>query len=228
MPQGVHLQLLGQFRLRNDHRPIDVTTTGQRLLALLALRGSTTRTVIAGTLWPEVTEQQAHGSLRTTLWRIHRVCLPLVESRLDALELNSSLEVDVRAFTTVALQVLKLTPALPERLHGGELLPGWDEDWVIFERERLRQLQLHALDAIAHQLLDRRQYAMALEAAMESARIEPLRESAHRAIVAVHLAEHNSIEAIRQYRSFRALLREGLGIEPSALFTKMLHPLTNR
>ncbi|XUL93960.1 AfsR/SARP family transcriptional regulator [Streptomyces galilaeus] len=111
---------------------------------------------------------------------------------------------------------------MPRLLRAGELLPGWDEDWVLFERERLRQLRLHALDAVAHQLLGQGMHALALEAALESVRAEPLRESAHRAVVAVHLAEYNVLEAARHYRAFRALLRDELGIEPSPALTSML------
>ena len=44
---------------------------------------------------------------------------------------------------------------------------------------------------------------------------EPLRESAHRAVVSVHLEEGNVSEAIRQYRLCRRLLGTELGIEPS-------------
>ena len=34
----------------------------------------------------------------------------------------------------------------------GELLPDWYDDWVLLERERFRQLRLHALDALCDDL----------------------------------------------------------------------------
>jgi DNA-binding SARP family transcriptional activator len=104
----------------------------------------------------------------------------------------------------------------------GELLPGWYEDWVIFERERLRQLRLHALDALAEWLTAQGHYAEALEAAMEGVRIEPLREGTNRTIIAIHLAEANAAEALRHYQFFRDLLRTEFGLEPSARLTDML------
>jgi DNA-binding SARP family transcriptional activator len=104
----------------------------------------------------------------------------------------------------------------------GELLPGWYDDWVIFERERLRQLRLHALDALAERLTAQGRYADALETAMESVQAEPLRESANRTIIAIHLAEANAAEALRHYRFFRDLLRSELGLEPSARLATML------
>ncbi|MFF0086754.1 BTAD domain-containing putative transcriptional regulator [Streptomyces canus] len=51
--------------------------------------------------------------------------------------------------------------------------------------------------------------ALALEAALANVRIEPLRESAHRAVVAAHLSEGNVIEAVRHYRAYRLLCRTG-------------------
>jgi DNA-binding SARP family transcriptional activator len=65
-------------------------------------------------------------------------------------------------------------------------------------------------------------YIDALEAAIESVRIEPLRESANRMIIAIHLTEGNVVEAVRHYRFFRDLLRAELGIEPSPQLTEMM------
>ena len=36
-----------------------------------------------------------------------------------------------------------------------ELLPGWYDDWVIFERERIRQQLLHALEILSRRLVSR-------------------------------------------------------------------------
>ncbi|MGW2671050.1 AfsR/SARP family transcriptional regulator [Streptomyces sp. NPDC001272] len=84
-------------------------------------------------------------------------------------------------------------------LFAGDLLPGWDDEWTLFERERLRQLRLHALESLSARLTSSGRHALALDAALTCVSIEPLRESAHRAVVAVHLAEHNAVEAVSQY-----------------------------
>lgn len=60
-------------------------------------------------------------------------------------------------------------------------MSGWDEEWVLLERERLQQLRLHVFNAPAETLVRVGKPALALEAAWESVRTEPLRESAHRA-----------------------------------------------
>lgn len=222
------LRLLGHFRLECNAEPVELCRNGQRLLAFVALRRRVCRTVLAGTLWPEVTEAHARGSLRTTLWKFPRGDQPLIRCSGDSLVAAETLRVDVHAFTETALGVVQgcgppLLTQLPKGLLEGEdLLPGWDEEWVLLERERLRQLRLHALDALAEALVREGKPALALEAAWESVRTEPLRESAHRAAVSAHLAEDNLIEAVRHYRSFRRLLREELGVEPSPRFARML------
>jgi DNA-binding SARP family transcriptional activator len=51
---------------------------------------------------------------------------------------------------------------------------------------------------------------------------EPLRESAHRLLIQVHLAEGNVAEAVRQYELYRGLLATELGIEPSLAIKRLL------
>jgi DNA-binding SARP family transcriptional activator len=220
------LHLLGEFSLRHGQERIRLPMGPQRLLAFLAIKGPAPRPVIMGTLWPEVSEPHARGSLRTMMWRLHRRVPCLVQPAGDALGLHPNVLVDIREATESARAIMKdasrvAADLVPLRAWG-ELLPGWYDDWVIFERERLRQLRLHAFDALAGRLIEQRRYADALEAAMESARIEPLRESASRMIIAVHLAEGNPGEALRHYQFFRDLLRAELGLEPSARLTGML------
>ena len=97
----------------------------------------------------------------------------------------------------------------------GELLPDWYDDWVILERERLREVRVRALEALCDRLTASGVYHRAGEAALAAIRGDPLRESAHRCLIRVHLAEGNDAEAIRCYRLFRKLLLEKLSLEPS-------------
>ncbi|MBT2412450.1 SARP family transcriptional regulator [Streptomyces sp. ISL-12] len=222
------LRLLGQFRLESAAGPVELCGNAQRLLAFVGLRGRVSRSVLAGTLWPDVTEEHARGSLRTTLWKLPHGDRPLVRCGGECVALTDALRVDAQALAETALGVVRAEapppygPAPPVLLGGGELLPGWDEEWVLLERERLRQLRLHALDALADGLTRQGCPALALEAALASVRIEPLRESAHRAVVAAHLSEGNVIEAVRHYRAYRQLLRDELGLEPSAQLARMI------
>jgi DNA-binding SARP family transcriptional activator len=63
---------------------------------------------------------------------------------------------------------------------------------------------------------------------MTAVEAEPLRESAHREVTAVHLAEGNTAEALRHFESYRERLRNELGLSPSTGFRRMLAPYLGR
>ena len=97
----------------------------------------------------------------------------------------------------------------------GDLLPGWYDDWVLVDRERLRQMRVHALESMARGLGEQHRYAEAIEVGMAAVAAAPLRESAHREVIRIHLAEGNVSEALRQFEVCAQLLRADLGLQPS-------------
>jgi DNA-binding SARP family transcriptional activator len=192
----------------------------QRLIAHLGLCGRPTRAAVAGELWPDVPEDHAHGSLRSALWRVQKVVPGLVEASGGSLGLADGVRVDVREFREWAQRTLDPNADVdgamaPASALAGELLPGWYDDWVVLERERLRQLRLHALERLADKLATAGRHSEAVQAACAAVRAEPLRESAHRALVRLHLAEGNVAEAERAYRCFRDLIAQELGVAPT-------------
>jgi DNA-binding SARP family transcriptional activator len=214
------LRLLDGFELVVAGEPVALPTSCQRLLAFLALQEKPVqRSYVAGTLWTDSPEQRAHANLRSALWRVRRFG-PLVRTTGSRLLLDPRVALDVRTADELALRAL--VDPRPETLDlgllvtTGDLLPDWYDDWVDFARERHRQLRLRTLDAIAERLADRGHLQLALAAALAAVASEPLRESAHRAVIRVHLAEGNAGEAIRQYRLYRRLLGDRLGLAPSA------------
>jgi DNA-binding SARP family transcriptional activator len=118
--------------------------------------------------------------------------------------------------------------AEPVRFLGADVLPDWYDDWVLLERERFRQLRIRALDRLCESLAGRRRSAEALEVGLAAVAIEPLRESAHRALVRIHLSDGNACEALRQYGLCRRLLGEQLGIEPSDQMEELVRGLGAR
>lgn len=223
VPGGpVGLQLLGCFRLRRGDRAVELPEGTQRLLALLGVRGSDRRLAIASQLWPEAPERAALARLRTALWRVPKGS-GIVLLNGQRLSLAPFVAVDTWQLVRRAESILAASPNPAEESSTdilrdpfpAELLPGWYDDWVLMERERLRQLQLHALEALSASLLRRARFGEALEAGMRAVYGDPLRESARRRVIAVHLAEDNLVEALQHYREFAAVLREEIGVEPS-------------
>jgi DNA-binding SARP family transcriptional activator len=216
----LELGLLHGFEVRAGGRTLELPLSAQRLVAFLALQDRPLqRLYVAGNLWLDSSEERANASLRTTLWRLGRNDCPIVEVTGNHVALAPEVSVDVRTVRARARRVLQHDEVEPADLDtlclAGDLLPDWYDDWVLIERERFRQLRLHALDALCEELTAEGRYGAAVEAGHASVAAEPLRESAHRLLVAAYLAEGNVGEALREYRTFRDMLAAELGIEPS-------------
>jgi DNA-binding SARP family transcriptional activator len=226
--RDVRVVLLGGFDLFVDQRATQVPLAAQRVVALLAVRRrAVARSEVSGTLWPEATETHANGCLRTALWRLRRAEPALIAATPTHLCVAPCVRTDMSELARYAHRLLDssdrlegLPPGIQPLL--GELLPGWYDDWVLFERERLRQLTLHALEASAERLLACGRFGAALEAAYAAIRSEPLRESAHRILIRIHVAEGNGVEAVRAYRCCADLLDRELGLAPSASLTSLV------
>jgi DNA-binding SARP family transcriptional activator len=213
--------LLRSFELRHLSEPVHLPPAAQRLVALLAIQRCALRRVfVAGTLWTDYSETAANASLRTALWRLRQLPCGLVDATPTHLSLATRVEVDLHRAREIAHRLRDLVDDWHEDdvetiVRAGELLPDWYDDWVVIERERFRQARLHALEALCHALARRGRYESAIDAGLAAVAGEPLRESAHRAVILVHLAEGNRGEALRQYEFCRRLLKEQLGLEPS-------------
>ena len=227
MPERA-LTLLGGFRLTAADEVVELPIGIQHLVAVLALRGRMSRSRLAGSIWPETTEHRALASLRTGMWRLNQSSPGLVAVSGAAVDLGADVEVDVRRFVLAALAVMRRDPDvdgavwLDQDWDVNELLPDWDDEWLLVDRERLRQLRLHMVEALAERFLEQGDYGLALEAALRSVRVDALRESAHRTVIRIHLAEGNVVEARRAYDACRDVLSREVGISPSPRTSQML------
>lgn len=107
--------------------------------------------------------------------------------------------------------------------YGGHWLAAdWYDDWLVVERERLRELRARALERVCERLTALRSFCSAIEAGLAAVHTEPLRESAHRCLIGVYLAEGNQAEALRAYRAYRDLLHHELALEPSARMEELI------
>lgn len=230
-PSRMRVTLLDGFELLHPSVAVpsaagELPRAVQRLVAHLCLSPRTTRTATAGHLWPDAPEDHAHGSLRSALWRLNKAAPGLVEASGTCLQLAGDVRVDVRDLSAWSRRVVSVEDpddvALPDTSLLGDLLPGWYDDWVLVERERLRQLRLQALEAVADRLLSRGRHGEALQAALAAVTAEPLRESAHRLVVRTHLAQGNVAQAVRAYELFRTMLRDELGVSPSETMSRLV------
>jgi DNA-binding SARP family transcriptional activator len=224
------LRLFDGWQLRCDDAAVVVAYRERRLLSLLALQGERPRSHLAGLLWPDSDESRAHGNLRAAVWRIQHLLVGVLQESPGMMTLAPDVHVDVHELRNLAHR-LTADGEPPDTAHAlevlrrGTLLPGWYDDWALEEREQLHQLRLRALENLADRLLEDGQLDGALQAAMGAVSLEPLRESAHRALIRVHLRDGNHVEAVRVYRAFRDRLDDELGISVSPLIVDLVRPL---
>ncbi len=209
------VRLLGGFEVRAAGRFLELPRAAERLVAYLALQEATpSRCRVATTLWPDASEERSLGCLRSALWRVRTASRTLLQQGPNRLGLGAQTFVDTAELTRGAVDADdRRWEDIPLNHFGAELLPDWDEEWVLIERERLRQISLCGLEALSRQHLASGRIPRAVETAWRAITLEPLQESAHQALIDAHLALGNVGEAVRSLRSLQVILRRELGIE---------------
>jgi DNA-binding SARP family transcriptional activator len=215
----LELDLMRSWQLRRDGAVVHVAVRQQRLIAALAVRGPSLRNYLAGMLWPEYPDAKALESLRVAVHLMTRQVPGLLVKDGALLTLDSRVAVDlytVRALLKeAALSSTGSTWTLLRDLRDAEFLPGWYEDWVIFEQSRLRHDQLRAFTLAAREFSGRGDHGGAAEAALAALEIEPLYESAVRVLVASELAQGNLASALLAYDKYQEQLLSDMGVPPS-------------
>jgi predicted ATPase/DNA-binding SARP family transcriptional activator len=235
MSQALHIQLLGGFRLVSETTPLTTLDLPrlQALLAYLVLHRATpqARPHLAFRLWPDTTETQARTNLRTLLHRL-RQALPdahqflQIDNQTVQWRTDAPWTLDVADFEQALAQANQtghrgnqttLRSALAEAVerYHGDLLPGWYDDWVLLERERLRQLFLTALERLILILEQEGAYAIAIGHAQRLLQHDPLHEATYQHLMRLHALTGDRASALRVYKTCATVLERELGVEPS-------------
>ncbi len=219
-----HVRLLNGFGLWAHGDAVPVKAGLQRLVAFLALHdGLLPRSHVAVALWPDVPSDRAFANLRASIWRVPSACRTMIDLSAQHIKLAAGVTVDFLGAVALAERLIDRSASCDKHDLSGraraelssELLPACYDDWVLVQRERFRQLRLHALEALCERLTASGRYGEAIDAGLAAVCAEPLRESSHRVLIEAHLAEGNHAEARRQYELYRQVMRDELGVEPS-------------
>jgi len=226
------LSLLGGFVFSAEGDSVlGISVGSQRLLAFLAERDRpVTRKKVAGTLWPDSTDERAGASLRAAVSRLEGPVRHAVESTGADLELVPGVHVDLRRARSLAHRLIDTEAPLSQGDISGaavsalseDLLPGWYDEWILLPAEHWHLLRTQALEAIAGHLTDAGRYPEAVAAALAAVRAEPLRETSRAALIRVQMAEGNQVRALGEYEHYRILLQAELGLEPTSRLSRLL------
>jgi len=222
------IALFGAFDVRLEGRPMPQLRSrkSQWLLALLTLQDgrAVERAWLAGTLWPDSTEQQAAFNLRRNLTDLRHALGPqacrLVTPTTHTLRLHLvGVEADLLVFDEAISR--GDAPSLEHAiaLHRGPLLQDCAEEWVLPEREAREQAYLTALERLAADAMARGDAARAVGYLRRLVAADPLRDSAHRTLMEALAAAGDVAAATQVYRDFRHRLHEELNAAPDAATT---------
>ena len=101
-------------------------------------------------------------------------------------------------------------------LWGGEPLPEERySDWALGWRERLTDLHVAVLAALADEYMQRGDLIAAGLRARELVELDPLHEGAHRRLMLAYARAGRRSHALRQFLACRRALVEQLGVEPA-------------
>ncbi|GAA3672509.1 hypothetical protein GCM10023081_08570 [Arthrobacter ginkgonis] len=191
----------------------------QRVLTLLAMQGPLERRRVAGLLWPETTDARALDSLRVSVHRISRTVPGLVVATRNRLGLADAVRVDLHDLrehlARMPCRSNELPPGFVHFLRGADLLPGWDEPWLLAEQDELLQRRIQALEIMAVFELQHHDTLHALEAAEAVLALEPLSERAACLLAHAHAGAGNHAVAAAGLSRFIRRLGEELGVGPT-------------
>jgi TolB-like protein len=226
---ALNIRLLGGFETQfgSGQAVPALGRKAQALLAVLALTPGTqqSREKLTALLWSDRGEAQARSSLRQSLSELRKALAaadpPPLETNGEAVALaRGAVEVDVAAFERLIGDGGRASLEAAAALYRGDLLEGFAvpdpafEDWLGDARRQTKERACKALMRLLELQCADGEADLALATARRLVALDPLQESAHRAIMRSYAAMGQRSLALKQYQTCRELLGEELGVEP--------------
>ena len=232
MSAHLNLLLLGGFQFFADNRLVPGLNSSrlQSLLAYLAMHRDAPqpRQRLAFLLWPDSTEEQARANLRNLVFLIRRAwpSSDLLLSRDGALQWNPEevLSLDTAKFEA-AVNAGEFERAINS--YKDDLLPCCFDEWILVERERLKQMYVAALEGLAEQEEAAGDYSDALRRTLRLLQVDPLREETHRRVMRLHALSGDRAAVLHAYQNCATQLQQELGVEPSLTTRQLYERLMN-
>lgn len=202
----------------------------QSLLAYLLLyrNAPQKRQHLAFVLWPDSTEAQARTNLRQLLHHLRRA-IPQSDIFLEVSSASiqwrpeGPFSLDIAQFQLAATRADEGDDAAAREsleeavaLYGGELLPGCYEEWILPEREGLRDRNVELLERLTKILERERDYRAGARYAELLLRCDPLHEPTYRRLMRLYSLSGDRPRALRVYHLCATVLERELGVEPSS------------
>ncbi len=222
------VRLLGQFDVRVDGEHIPIASRpSESLFAYLILHAGKLhrREKLAGLLWPVSTERNARNNLRQALWRVRKA---LGEGEGEAEEYliagnfaigfntSSDYHLDVAAIEAplrADCSTEELIAALAQ--YGGELLPGFYEQWVLLRRDQVLGVYHHKMGILLDRLIEDARWNEAIQWGERWISTGQYPEPAYRAMMLAYYGLGDTPALVAVYERCLQALGDELGVVPS-------------
>jgi DNA-binding SARP family transcriptional activator len=247
----LEVKLFGAGAARYIDRPMDGFPGHQsyQVLCYLLLNREHVqkRERLASIFWGNYATNASRKYLRNALWKLRSVFQSVggelddyvqVDDETVAFQKSSPYRLDVETFETLLtgsrnvagenlceVQVDQLAQAV--NLYHGDLLEGVDEEWCLYERERLSLLHLSALSKLMVYHRAQRNFMTGLDYGERILAFDNTRENVHREMMLLHWLNGEQHVALAQFNRCAQILRDQVGVAPTeetrSLYEKMLH-----
>jgi DNA-binding SARP family transcriptional activator len=232
-------------------RPIDGFPFHQAYLVfcylLLNRQHKQNRERLASVFWGDYSTNVSRKYLRNALWKLRSVFQSAGAELENYLQVNddsisfqrsSPYQLDVETFenllaSTRNLQGEELSQEQAQQLnqaiglYDGELLEGVDEEWCLYERERLNLLHLNSMLKLMVYHRSHNTYTQGLEYGERILAFDNTRENVHREMMLLYWLLGEPQMALVQYHHCEQILKDQVGVEPAEetrnLYQQMLH-----
>jgi DNA-binding SARP family transcriptional activator len=238
---SLRVRLLGGFRVEctGGQAVSDwPRRSAKTLIKLLAVQPGHAlhREQVMDVLWPKVDAESALNSFGKALHVARRALEPKLPRRQDSaylclaegmLVLNTEhAVVDADEFETLADDALRRQEIAAYEAafaaYGGELLPeDRYESWCSERRTALAELRIRLLVGMAEALEVRGSYREAADQLRDVLRQDPTREAVHRQLMLLYARMGSPDQAVRQFHSCEAVLRQELDLPPQPETTSL-------
>ncbi len=177
------------------------------------------RAALAEAFWPDEDDENARASLRRHLHRALSALpeappeIPWVLADKTTLRWNpeAPFELDTLEYERLSTSGEREAAAA---LYRGDYLEDFYDDWILAERERLREIHAANLVALIEENRKALDYPRAIAYAQALLRCDPLREDAVRRLMSLRFAAGDRSGALAEFETFSRRLRDELATDP--------------
>jgi LuxR family transcriptional regulator, maltose regulon positive regulatory protein len=231
-PPILVIQALGKTQVERDGKPVEAPEwQNQRKVRelfffLLSNPEGLTKEEIGLVFWPESSASQLKLQFKNAIYRLRHALGPdivLFDEDLYWFNRDLDYQYDVEEFLAL-IDAAKAAQQSDQKiniysnalsLYKGPYLPEAEGNWILSERERLREINIQALFEIANLHFEAHTYGTALEYCQLALDEEPCLEEAHRLAMKIYAVWGNQAGVSRQFERCKLILKNQVNSAPS-------------